>query len=104
MAMMHTTAIMIPTQITVILNQFSFENQKYMETGKRRTNVTILNLTTRLTVMMEAYRRFRVNARYRSKLMAVMAKKETKAREVLTGYVMAPDIQYKRKLYVNTPI
>ena len=101
--MMQNTAKIRPRQRAVSLNQSSWENQKYIETGKRRTNATMLNLITRLTVMMAAYLRCKARARYRSKLMAVMADNDTKTREEPTGYNMAPEIQYTEKLYVNTP-
>ncbi|KAL9950848.1 hypothetical protein ACROYT_G043413 [Oculina patagonica] len=99
--MMLTVDKKTPMQRTVILNQCSLENQKYIETGKRRTNTSDINLITRLTVTIEGYRRCKASARYRSKLIAVMADIDTKARETPNGYPMAPEMQYTGKFVVK---
>lgn len=87
-----------PMQNDVVLYQLSFENQKHTATGNKRVNAAMLNLITRLTVMMEAYRRCKTRARYRSKVIAVMVMKDCNARETPTGYNMAPVIQNKERL------
>ena len=59
-------------QTTKFLNNSAFENQKQIRAGKRKTNANKIKLITRLTVIMTAYSRCKVSARYRLKLIAVM--------------------------------
>ena len=94
--MPQMAASVIATVRTVLLNHSSFENQKYIVIGKIATDAMILYLITRLTVMIELYRRCSTSARYRSKLISVMHAKDMEARTVPTAKIKTLDMQDKR--------